>query len=172
MAMALGVWIGQRVNAVGNPRRVGTVRYVGAVEGYAGDWVGVDWDDGEGKHDGSLGDVRYFSARGERSGSFIRAKNLSSGISFLEALHLRYGSDSTKEEEGKNHFARFFFFFFLALFNVQPRTESRTFKRRTEQHACRNATRVSATMAIDWLCSQHVDNYKQLYISFLNPSDT
>lgn len=121
MAMALGVWIGQRVNAVGNPRRVGTVRYVGAVEGYAGDWVGVDWDDGEGKHDGSLGDVRYFSARGERSGSFIRAKNLSSGISFLEALHLRYGSDSTKEEEGKNHFARFFFFFFFGSFQCSTK---------------------------------------------------
>ncbi|XP_042388414.1 tubulin-folding cofactor E-like isoform X1 [Zingiber officinale] len=99
MTTGLGFWIGQRINAVGNPRRVGTVRYVGEVEGYAGDWVGVDWDDGEGKHDGSVGDVRYFLARGERSGSFVRAKNLSSGISFLEALHLRYGSESTKEEE-------------------------------------------------------------------------
>ncbi|CAL9038104.1 unnamed protein product [Musa banksii] len=98
-AKGVGLRIGQRVHAVGNPRRIGTVRYVGAVEGYAGEWVGVDWDDGEGKHDGSLGGIQYFAARGERSGSFVRPKNLSTGISFLEALHRRYRGNSTKEEE-------------------------------------------------------------------------
>nr|CAD1842168.1 unnamed protein product [Ananas comosus var. bracteatus] len=55
--------LGQRVHAAGNPRRAGTVRYVGAVAGHAGAWVGVDWDDGEGKHDGSLAGARYFAAR-------------------------------------------------------------------------------------------------------------
>ncbi|EHA8589737.1 Tubulin-folding cofactor E [Cocos nucifera] len=94
-----GFWVGQRVHAMGNPRRTGTVRYVGAVEGHAGAWVGVDWDDGEGKHDGSVNGVRYFAAAGERSASFVRPKNLSAGISFIEALHLRYRGDSTKEEE-------------------------------------------------------------------------
>ncbi|RRT82370.1 hypothetical protein BHE74_00024092 [Ensete ventricosum] len=98
-AEGVGLRIGHRVHAVGNPRRIGTVRYVGAVEGYAGEWVGVDWDDGEGKHDGSLGGIRYFTARGERSGSFVRPKNLSTGISFLEGLHCRYRGNSTKEEE-------------------------------------------------------------------------
>ncbi|URE36845.1 CAP-Gly domain [Musa troglodytarum] len=98
-AEGVGLRIGQRVHAVGNTRRIGTVRYVGAVEGYAGEWVGVDWDDGEGKHDGSLGGIRYFTARGERSGSFVRPKNLSTGISFLEGLHRRYRGNSTKEEE-------------------------------------------------------------------------
>nr|XP_019708382.2 tubulin-folding cofactor E isoform X2 [Elaeis guineensis] len=94
-----GFRVGQRVHAMGNPRRTGTVRYVGAVEGHAGAWVGVDWDDGEGKHDGSVNGVRYFAAAGERSASFVRSKNLSAGISFIEALHLRYRGDSTKEEE-------------------------------------------------------------------------
>ncbi|KAF2300614.1 hypothetical protein GH714_014502 [Hevea brasiliensis] len=62
-------------------------------------WVGVDWDNGEGKHDGSVNGVRYFQAKSERSGSFVRTQNLSPGISFLEALHIRYKGESTKEEE-------------------------------------------------------------------------
>jgi len=93
-------WVGQRVHALGDPRRIGTVKYVGPVEGYSDTWVGVDWDNGEGKHDGSVNGVRYFQAKSERSGSFVRAHNLSQGISLLEALESRYKSDSTKDEEG------------------------------------------------------------------------
>ncbi|RDX77697.1 Tubulin-folding cofactor E, partial [Mucuna pruriens] len=92
-------WVGQRVHASGDSRRIGTVKYVGPVEGYSDTWVGVDWDNGEGKHDGSTNGVRYFQAKSERSGSFIRAHNLSQGISLLEALESRYKSDSTKDEE-------------------------------------------------------------------------
>ncbi|KAF7838029.1 tubulin-folding cofactor E isoform X1 [Senna tora] len=91
--------VGQRVHATGDSRRIGTVKYVGPVEGYSGTWVGVDWDNGEGKHDGSINGVRYFHAKSERSGSFVRAQNLSQGISLLEALGIRYRGDSTKEEE-------------------------------------------------------------------------
>ncbi|CAB4297902.1 unnamed protein product [Prunus armeniaca] len=91
--------IGQRVHSSGDPRRIGTVRYVGPVQGYSGTWVGVDWDNGEGKHDGTINGVQYFQARSERSGSFVRSQNLSSGISLLQALQLRYQGDTTKEEE-------------------------------------------------------------------------
>ncbi|KAJ1414425.1 Ubiquitin-like domain superfamily [Sesbania bispinosa] len=91
--------VGQRVHASGDSRRIGTVKYVGPVEGYSGTWVGVDWDNGEGKHDGSINGVRYFHAKSERSGSFVRAQNLSQGISLLEALESRYRSDTTKDEE-------------------------------------------------------------------------
>lgn len=94
--------VGQRVHFAGQPRRIGTVRYVGPVEGYAGDWVGVDWDaDGEGKHDGSHNGVRYFTARGQNTASFVRPHNLSAGVSLLEALENRYRAHTTKEEEGK-----------------------------------------------------------------------
>ncbi|KAL9320647.1 hypothetical protein ACSQ67_012486 [Phaseolus vulgaris] len=92
-------WVGQRVHVLGDPRRIGTVKYVGPVEGYSDTWVGVDWDNGEGKHDGSVNGVRYFHAKSERSGSFVRAHNLNQGISLLEALESRYKSDSTKDEE-------------------------------------------------------------------------
>lgn len=96
----LGFRVGQRVHIAGDSRRIGTVKCVGAVKGYSGIWVGVDWDNGEGKHDGSVNGIRYFQAKGEKSASFVRPQNLGTGISLLEALDLRYRSDSTKEEEG------------------------------------------------------------------------
>lgn len=92
--------IEQRVHSAGDCRRIGTVKYVGAVEGYSGNWVGIDWDnDGDGKHDGSINGVRYFQAKSPNSASFVRPQNLSSGITLLQALELRYRSISTKEEE-------------------------------------------------------------------------
>ncbi|KAL4325721.1 hypothetical protein GQ457_11G011090 [Hibiscus cannabinus] len=92
--------LGQRVHSSADPRRVGTVKFVGNVEGYSGTWVGVDWDnEGDGKHDGSINGVRYFQARFQNSASFVRPQNLSPGISLLEALKLRYQSQSTKQEE-------------------------------------------------------------------------
>ncbi|GAA0149380.1 chaperone [Lithospermum erythrorhizon] len=92
--------INQRVHSLGNSTKIGTVKYVGNVEGYSGTWVGVDWDDIEsGKHDGVQNGVRYFQAKGEKSGSFVRLHSLSSGISLLEALEVRYKGSSTKEEE-------------------------------------------------------------------------
>ncbi|KAF8411905.1 hypothetical protein HHK36_004463 [Tetracentron sinense] len=95
----LGFRIGQRVHAAGDSRRIGTVKYTGPVDGYSGIWVGVDWDNAEARHDGSINVVRYFQAKGEKSGSFVRPQNLKRGISLLEALELRYRGNSTKEEE-------------------------------------------------------------------------
>lgn len=92
--------IGQRVHSSADTRRIGTVKYVGPVEGYSATWVGVDWDnDADGKHDGSLVGARYFLSRGPKTGSFCRPQNLSSGITLLQALQIRYQSTSTKEEE-------------------------------------------------------------------------
>lgn len=91
--------VGQRVHASGDSTRIGTVKYVGTVEGYSESWVGVDWDHGDGKHDGSINGVRYFHAKNETSASFVRPKNLCDGISVLEALEKRYRSTSTKDEE-------------------------------------------------------------------------
>jgi dynactin complex subunit len=40
-----------------------TVRYIGSVGSFAGEWLGVDWDDPtRGKHDGSHENKRYFVA--------------------------------------------------------------------------------------------------------------
>ena len=44
--------VGERVADQENHRA--TVRYVGEVEGYQGQWIGVEWDaPGRGKHDGT-----------------------------------------------------------------------------------------------------------------------
>ncbi|KAL6983197.1 hypothetical protein U1Q18_016589 [Sarracenia purpurea var. burkii] len=91
--------IGQRVHSVGDCRRTGTVKSDGPVEGYSGKWVGVDWDNGDGKHDGSVNGVRYFHAKSDKSASFVRPQNLSIGITLLQALEIRYKTTSTKEEE-------------------------------------------------------------------------
>ncbi|KAL5203074.1 hypothetical protein ABZP36_014026 [Zizania latifolia] len=93
--------LSQRVHAAGDPARVGTVRYLGPVEGHSGDWVGIDWDaSAGGRHDGSLAGRRYFHAAGERSASFARPTALSAGITLPDALRNRYRVDDfTKEEE-------------------------------------------------------------------------
>lgn len=55
-----GPEIGTRVLVDGHRA---TVRYVGPVGNYAGEWLGVDWDDlTRGKHDGSHENKQYFTA--------------------------------------------------------------------------------------------------------------
>ncbi|XP_078169680.1 tubulin folding cofactor E / Pfifferling (PFI) isoform X1 [Carex rostrata] len=91
---------GQRVHAAGDPRRTGTIRYIGPISGHDGEWIGVDWDaDSGGKHDGTVNGTRYFSARTSLSGSFVRPKGLCAGISLLDAIYRRYRGEATKEEE-------------------------------------------------------------------------
>jgi len=87
--MPSGMAIGDRV-AVGNS--AGTVRYVGPVGNYDGEWVGVEWDDPtRGKHDGSLGGVRYFSCEGGPvAGSFVRPEKANPRVSLYHALRTRY----------------------------------------------------------------------------------
>eukprot|EP00727_Mastigamoeba_balamuthi_P013026 m51a1_g8346 hypothetical protein (511) ;mRNA; f:36084-37616 len=73
---------------------LGTVRYVGAVEGEAagGTWAGVEWDDpARGRHDGTLRSRAYFACAPGRSASFARPDALGPARSLLDALRLRYG---------------------------------------------------------------------------------
>ncbi|EPQ57914.1 hypothetical protein GLOTRDRAFT_36836 [Gloeophyllum trabeum ATCC 11539] len=78
---------------------LGTVRYVGPVDGTHGTWLGVEWDDPQrGKHDGCKDGKRYFRCATDHptAASFIRpaAKGLSYGRSFLAALTEKYIDDS------------------------------------------------------------------------------
>ncbi|CAH9122536.1 unnamed protein product [Cuscuta epithymum] len=91
--------VGQRVHYSGDSHRTGSVKYIGPVKGYTGTWIGVDWDDGNGKHDGCHNGLRYFEASSSTSASFVRPNNLSAGISLLHAVELRYGTASSKEDE-------------------------------------------------------------------------
>ncbi|THH30746.1 hypothetical protein EUX98_g3448 [Antrodiella citrinella] len=72
---------------------IGTVRFIGTVEGSLGDWLGIEWDDPRrGKHDGVKGDKRYFSCMTPNAGSFLRptVAGLIHGTSFLKALSSKY----------------------------------------------------------------------------------
>lgn len=84
-----------------------TVAYTGPVVGQTGIWVGVEWDDASrGKHDGSTGGVRYFTAvGGPTAGSFLRKEKCPPGVSVVAALRARYnneaaegGGETTQEE--------------------------------------------------------------------------
>ncbi|GJP54616.1 hypothetical protein CLOM_g13685 [Closterium sp. NIES-68] len=75
----------------------GTVRYVGPVDGYKSEWVGVEWDDPlRGKHDGVVTGKRYFQCymvpSGTPAGSFVRPQKLTGGITLREALLDRYST--------------------------------------------------------------------------------
>ncbi|KAH9857205.1 hypothetical protein C2E23DRAFT_806938 [Lenzites betulinus] len=100
MAVALPS-AGTRISHAGH---LGTVRFVGPVEGTQGVWLGVEWDDpNRGKHDGVKDGRRYFTCLVPNSGSFIRpSSTISYGVSFLTALTAKYidiphgGSSSEK----------------------------------------------------------------------------
>lgn len=95
-----GFEVGQRVQSIDKgPNKIGTIKYIGPVQGYQGIWAGVDWDDGDGRHNGTVNGVIYFDADGEKSASFVRLHSLSMGVTFMEALFCRYRGNSTKEEQ-------------------------------------------------------------------------
>ena len=92
--MAAQEWeVGSRV-LVAPENDVATVRYVGAVAGTDGEWVGVEFDTaGRGKHDGMHQGVRYFAcsaAAGPQAAAFVRPHKLRRGVTLLEALVTKY----------------------------------------------------------------------------------
>eukprot|EP00898_Chlorokybus_atmophyticus_P007575 jgi/Chlat1/7819/Chrsp66S07273 len=107
-----GFVVGQRVALTGSgdggsrdPAAVaaaaaGTVRYVGPVAGQQGVWVGVEWDDpSRGKHNGSTGGQRYFSSAHPTGASFVRLHKITSGVTFVEALRLKYATDTVQDSQ-------------------------------------------------------------------------
>ncbi|KAM3716150.1 AP-1 complex subunit [Dirofilaria immitis] len=80
--------VGDRIEAGGNR---GVIKYIGAVDGYDGEWIGIDWDNPErGKHDGFLNGKRYFQANSAKSGSFVRPTAVNAGRNLLEEMNNRY----------------------------------------------------------------------------------
>ncbi len=90
------------------------MKYVGAVEGYEGVWVGVEWDSGQGRHNGKVNGIQYFCTQDQLpSGSLVRPNKLSAGVSLLDALSSRYKATLSQSEEGKERtFLLLFLFFF------------------------------------------------------------
>ena len=70
--------VGQRARRLGTSDQLGVIRFIGEVDGRAGLWVGLEWDElGRGDTLGELNGRRYFvcSHRGQKVGnaaSFVR----------------------------------------------------------------------------------------------------
>lgn len=83
--------IGQRLSYDGV---LCTVRFVGAVTGTTGMWLGVEWDDGSrGKHDGAYKGVRYFSclSSSPTAASFVRpTRPAELPTTFVDAMRQKY----------------------------------------------------------------------------------
>ncbi|KAL8984073.1 MAG: hypothetical protein Q9177_004800 [Variospora cf. flavescens] len=86
---------GQRLSYSGS---LCTVRYVGAVDGTQGSWLGVEWDDpSRGKHDGTHNGKRYFEcvSKEPTAASFVRlSKPFDKSVGFLSAMRIKYGSEN------------------------------------------------------------------------------
>ncbi|OAE19058.1 hypothetical protein AXG93_2839s1540 [Marchantia polymorpha subsp. ruderalis] len=101
-----GFQVDQRVQSVKaektSSKQLGTVKYVGPVEGYDGLWVGVDWDTGLGRHNGTVNGKHYFETTTKESGSLVRPNSLSTGITLAEALIERYNASATTTSSGED----------------------------------------------------------------------
>lgn len=89
--------IGMKVISIDN---IGIIRYIGELEGYSGQWLGIDWyNEDRGKHNGTVNGRTYFTARSNTSGSFVRPQKVSIGVSVAEALRRKYGETTGEEQE-------------------------------------------------------------------------
>ncbi|KAK1060965.1 hypothetical protein LTR74_011424 [Friedmanniomyces endolithicus] len=97
---------GQRLSLKG---RLLTVRYVGPVDGKAGEWLGVEWDDiTRGKHNGVHAGKKYFDCRSNSPAcaSFLRPKQpWDEHRTFLEALREKYVSQTSAADQEAIYFS-------------------------------------------------------------------
>ncbi|KAK5575676.1 hypothetical protein RB653_006809 [Dictyostelium firmibasis] len=100
-------FIGERV--ISDDGSVGTIRYEGKVDGFEGNWYGIEWDDPKrGKHQGTVKGKQYFKCINNGSGSFMKFEKLIKGETFMKLIsdkfHQKIGNyddlyvNSTKED--------------------------------------------------------------------------
>jgi len=87
--------IGDRVDVNGE---IATIKFLGSVPPFEGEWVGVEWDNEKrGKHNGSKNGIQYFTCKSQTGGSFVRRHKINYGVTFEEAFINNYCDDETIE---------------------------------------------------------------------------
>lgn len=93
--LAADLYIGRRLSFDGSRC---TIRYVGALKGVKGQWLGVEWDDDtRGKHNGSHSGDQLFVclSRSPTAGSFVKSsRKPDPERHVLQAVKHKYGHDS------------------------------------------------------------------------------
>ncbi|CAL3963620.1 unnamed protein product [Diplocarpon coronariae] len=99
--MSSGYHVGKRVSLKG---RLCTIRYIGPVEGTKSDkdYLGVEWDDLKGKHDGTYQGKRYFTccSQSPTAASFVLSSSWTADPeqSFVSAVKEKYGAPAGADD--------------------------------------------------------------------------
>ncbi|XP_047450771.1 tubulin-folding cofactor B [Mugil cephalus] len=67
-----------QVQVPGQPTKLGTVMYVGTADFKPGHWVGVKYDEPQGKHNGTVEGKQYFQCE-DKYGAFVKPLNVTVG---------------------------------------------------------------------------------------------
>ncbi|CAF1301121.1 unnamed protein product [Rotaria magnacalcarata] len=67
-----------------------TVCYFGLVDNHPGEWIGIEWWNQQGKHNGTYNGKFYYKTKNPLNGSFIRQQRISFGNSFTQAIQKQY----------------------------------------------------------------------------------
>eukprot|EP00735_Rhodelphis_limneticus_P012547 TRINITY_DN5835_c0_g1::TRINITY_DN5835_c0_g1_i1::g.24429::m.24429 TRINITY_DN5835_c0_g1::TRINITY_DN5835_c0_g1_i1::g.24429 ORF type:complete len:618 (-),score=68.05,sp/Q8GRL7/TBCE_ARATH/29.21/2e-38,LRR_4/PF12799.2/0.083,LRR_4/PF12799.2/0.00028,LRR_4/PF12799.2/2.5,LRR_4/PF12799.2/2.8e-08,LRR_4/PF12799.2/2e+02,CAP_GLY/PF01302.20/4e-16,CAP_GLY/PF01302.20/4e+03,LRR_8/PF13855.1/0.00015,LRR_8/PF13855.1/96,LRR_8/PF13855.1/1.1e-06,LRR_9/PF14580.1/0.0027,LRR_9/PF14580.1/1.5,LRR_6/PF13516.1/3e+03,LRR_6/PF135 len=93
--------LGQRVQHRERDFGIGTIRYIGKVDGTKDDgqnWIGIEWDDPTcGTQNGGYNGKQYFTIRSKNAdstgGSFLKPNKVDTGVSFSEALESKFADE-------------------------------------------------------------------------------
>ena len=64
--------------------------YIGLVDNHPGQWIGIEWWNQQGKHNGTYQGKFYFQTKHQLNGAFIRAERIQFGHSFTQAIYRQY----------------------------------------------------------------------------------
>ncbi|XP_031640761.1 tubulin-specific chaperone E [Contarinia nasturtii] len=90
--------VGARIRVGDND--LATIKYIGKVDGHAGLYIGVEWDNPErGKHNGTVDGVKYFETSYPTSGSMIRPGKIAEFENVRTAIECRYMFEAILDNE-------------------------------------------------------------------------
>ena len=74
-----------------------TICYIGLVDEHPGQWIGIEWWNQQGKHNGTFNGKFYFQTKHQLTGAFIRQERITFGHSFTQAIYRQYVKSFSEE---------------------------------------------------------------------------